>query len=196
MRTPVPIDLETTGLDASTNSILEFAMLLVTPELEIVADFGSRVLHATEDQLAVMDDFVRNMHTDTGLLDLVRASTLTVAQLDNEVVDWLASHGHHEHESPVERTAIILGSSCRLDLNFIDTHMPRLAAVLHYGMLDVSGIREALLMWSPDLVPSAPFELALDDDWVAHRAASDIRWSLEEARGLRSSVAPLTPFSY
>jgi oligoribonuclease len=188
MLTPVPIDLETTGLNASANTILEFALLLVTTDLEHVADFGSRVLHATEEQLAQMNEFVTNMHTETGLLDEVRASTLTVGQLDDEVVTWLAGYGHLEHEDPLDRTAILLGSSCRLDLSFIEAQMPRLARVLHYQLIDVSGVRETLLMWRPELVPSEPFEVALDDSWIAHRAASDIRWSLEEARGLRTSL--------
>ncbi|MCI4659546.1 oligoribonuclease [Cryobacterium zhongshanensis] len=199
MLTPVPVDLETTGRDVSTHVILEFAMLLVTPELEFVADFGSRVLHASEEQLAQMNDFVTNMHTGTGLVDLVRASTLTVEQLDLEVTQWLASHGHHAHDDPRDRTAIILGSSCRLDLNFIEAQMPLLTTVLHYRMLDISGTREALLMWQPEMVAPGPFVIQPDEHGVmpiAHRAASDIRWSLEEARGLRASVAhsALIPF--
>ena len=199
MLTPVPIDIETTGLDSSEHVILEFAMLLVTPDLEFVADFGSRVLHASEDQLADMNNFVTNMHTQTGLVDLVRASSLTVAQLDLEVTEWLASHGHHGHDDARERTAIILGSSCRLDLNFIEAQMPRLARVLHYRMLDISGTREALLMWQPELVAPGPFVIQPDEKGVmpiAHRAASDIRWSLEEARSLCTSVthSALIPF--
>lgn len=199
MLTPVPIDIETTGLDISEHVILEFAMLLVTRDLEFVADFGSRVLHATEAQLAEMNEFVANMHTQTGLIDLVRASTLTVAELDAEVTEWLAGYGHLEHDDPRERTAIILGSSCRLDLNFIEAQLPKLAKVLHYRMLDISGTREALLMWQPELVASGPFVIAPDQNGVmpiAHRAASDIRWSLEEARSLRTSVthSALIPF--
>lgn len=186
MLTPVPIDLETTGLDSSTDVILEFAMVLVTPELELVADFGSRVIHATEDQLAVMNDYVTNMHTETGLIEEVRASKLRVEDVDREAVAWLAEHGLG---SP--RAGILLGSSCRLDLDFIDRHMPLLAEVLHYRMIDVSGIEEALRMWQPELVPSEPFETAMLDGWVAHRAASDILWSLEKARGMRSSIKSL-----
>lgn len=183
MPTPVPIDLESTGLDPSKDAILEFAMLLVTPDLETIADFGSRVVHATEEQLALMDDYVRDMHTKTGLLDDVRASTLALDDLDREAATWLAQHGLVEKNS-----GIILGSSCLLDLNFIEHQMPLLAEVLHYRMIDISGLRETLLMWEPELVPGPPFQVAMQDDWIAHRAGSDIRWSLEEARDLRSSI--------
>jgi len=181
--TPVPIDLETLGLDVESCVIIEFAMLSVTRELDIVADFGSRVIHATEEQLSVMNDFVRNMHTETGLLDEVRASTLTIDDVDREAVAWLAEQGI---DTP--RSGILLGSSCRLDLNFIDKYMPLLAGVLHYRMIDVSSIREAMLMWQPELVPPAPLHVQSADGFTAHRAASDIRWSLEEARDLRASI--------
>jgi oligoribonuclease len=196
MLTPVPIDIETTGKFPSQHVMLEFAMLLVTPDLDIVGDFGSRVLHASEHELSRMDAFVTNMHAQTGLTDLVRTSTLTVAELDHEVTGWLALFGHQPHSNPLDRTAIILGSSCRLDMNFIEAQMPQLTEVLHYRMLDVSSTREQLLMWEPELVPSAPFEIALDDTWTPHRASSDIRWTLEEARGLRTSIKMMTSLPF
>lgn len=194
MRNPAALDLEMTGLSSATNVILELGLLLATPDLEIIGGFGSRVVHAAEEDLELMSDFVRNMHTETGLLDEVRASTLTVADLDDEVTEWLAAHGHVEHENPQDRTAMILGSSCRVDLNFIEEHMPHLARVLHYRMIDVTGVRESLAMWVPELELSEPFEVALEDGWVAHRAANDARWTLGEARGIRNVVKALTGF--
>lgn len=193
MREPVASDLETTCLDATAGFILEYAMLLVDTDLELIGDFGSRVLHATEEQLATMTPFVTQMHTETGLLDEVRASTLTVEELEDEVVEWLAWYGHVEHENPADRTAAMLGASNRLDLNFVDVHMPRLSRVLHYTPLDVSGHREMLRMYLPDFEYSLPREMQLEDGWVAHRAASDIRWTLEEARSMRRALRESFP---
>lgn len=183
MLTPIPIDLETTHLEADQGVILEFAMVLVDRDLNFVEDFGSRVVHATEEQLDVMNPFVRQMHTETGLLDEVRASARSIETVDEEAARWLRSHGFD-----AERTGIILGSSCRLDLNFIERHMPKLAGLLTYKMIDVSGIEEALRMWEPEMVPPEPYEIAMQEGWTAHRAANDIRWSLEKARGQRSAI--------
>lgn len=188
MAIPVPIDLETTGLDASVHAILEFSMLLVTPDLELIGDFGSRVLHATDEQLGDMDDYVTDMHSRTGLLDEVRASTLSVDDVDAEAADWLTAQGLIE-----PRGGIILGSSCRMDLEFIERQMPKLASKLTYRMIDVSGMTEALQMWEPTLVPELPYELAARENWVSHRAASDIRWSLEGARGIKKNLSLLIP---
>lgn len=193
MREPVAIDLETTALDATQGCILEYSMILTNRDLEIIADFGSRVLHATEEQLAKMNPFVTQMHTETGLLDEVRASTLTVGELEDEVLDWLAGRDHVAHENPVDRTAAMLGASNRLDLNFVDVHMPRLSKVLHYTPLDVSGTREMLKMLIPDFEYRLPLEMQLEDGWVAHRASSDIRWTLEEVRSMRRSLREAFP---
>jgi oligoribonuclease len=182
---PVVIDLETTHLEMDRGVILEFSMVLADRDLEIVEDFGSRVIHATEDELAVMNPFVTNMHTDTGLVDEVRASMLSIADIDEEAASWLAGHGF-DHEN--YRNGIILGSSCRLDLNYIERHMPKLAGVMTYKMIDVSGMEEALRMWQPEMLPPEPYELAEQEGWTQHRAASDVRWSLEKARRLRTAI--------
>lgn len=192
MRNPVPIDIETTGLDHNENCILEFAMSLVTPDLELIADFGSRVLHATEEQLSRMTPFVRQMHTETGLLEEVLSSTLTITELEDEVLGWLADFGHTSHENPADRTTAMLGASNRLDLNFVDVHMPRLATVLHYTPMDVSGYRQMLEMWVPGYRVPQPLHLQLEEGWKAHRAASDIRWTLEEARGIRRDLQTMS----
>lgn len=183
MLTPVPLDLETTGLDPVDDVILEFAMQLVTPDLEPIADFGSRVLDATDEQLDGMSEFVWNMHTETGLLSEIQASSLTIEEVDREAVAWLGQHGLAE-----SRSGIILGASCRLDLDFIDRHMPLLAGLLHYKMIDISGMKEALTMWAPDIVPDLPWGVAEAEGWKAHRAASDVQWTLAEARALRSKL--------
>ncbi|WP_311245431.1 MULTISPECIES: oligoribonuclease [unclassified Microbacterium] len=188
---PTGIDLEMTGLDPKVDCILEFAQVLLTRDLEPIDDFGSRVLHASEEQLAVMSDYVREMHTQTGLLDEVRASTLTVEALEDEVIEFLAGHGHVQHDDPRDRTVITLGASLRADMAFIDEYMPRLAKVVHYRIVDVSGFRETLEMILPGFKAPQPFQVAAEDGYAVHRAASDIRWSIAELREIRDVLRPL-----
>lgn len=117
----VPIDLETTGLHPVDDRILEFAMLLLDHDLNTVAEFGSRVVHANEPALARMNDYVRDMHVGTGLLDAVRQSSLSLSDVDEEASEWLSEHGVGESGG------IPLGSSCRLDLYMVELQMPRVA---------------------------------------------------------------------
>lgn len=185
---PIPVDLEMTGLDLGRHVILEFALTLVSPDLELVADFGSRIIHATEEQLAEMDDHVLDMHTETGLLDEVRASTLSIADVDREVSTWLREHGINEPNA-----GIILGASTRKDLEFIERDMPLFAELLTYRMLDISAIKEALRLWAPEIEIQQPFHLLLTGDHLAHRAANDIRWTLAEAVEIRDLFSDLRP---
>lgn len=185
---PLPIDLETTGLDLRSHVILEFGLTLVTNDLKHVEHFGSRVVHATEAQLAGMNSYVREMHTGTGLLDEVRASTLSIADVDQEVSAWL-----RDRDFSPAASGIILGSNCRLDLNFIERDMPLLTELMTYRMIDISGIREAMTLWAPEALPSHPFQLAMSSEFVPHRVMSDIAWTLAEARDLQEVFGPLRP---
>lgn len=187
--TLVPLDIETTGLSANTNVIVEFAMLAVTNDLEPIADFGTRVIHASEEDLDKMIPYVRDMHTETGLLDEIRKSTLTVKDVEDEALAWFAELDCHQAANPLDRGAMILGNSCRLDLNFIDAHMPRLAQVLHYRMIDMSGIDAAIAMWAPAM-PSFATDLATAEltSHTAHRAHDDALMCLAQARTTRSAM--------
>lgn len=191
MQLPTGIDLEMTGLDAHSDVILEFAQVLLTRDLEVIGDFGSRVVHATEEQLSKMSDVVTKMHTETGLLDDVRASTLTIEALEDEVLEFLAAHGHVQHDDPRDRTVIALGASLRVDMDFIDFHMPRLAKVLHYRILDVSSTRLTLEMILTGFTAPQPLQVANEDGFAVHRARSDIRWTIAELRGIRDLLGPV-----
>ncbi|MFI9629218.1 oligoribonuclease [Streptomyces sp. NPDC052042] len=181
---PVPIDLETTGLHPADDAILEFAMLLVDRDLKLISSFGSRVVHASEAKLARMNDYVREMHTSNGLLDEVRASSLTLADVDEEAATWLFGQGVG---TPSGEPGIILGSSCRLDLYMIELQMPKLASLLSHRMIDVSGFRETLALYAPEVeLPKAANKTAAP--FGAHRALSDIGQTLIEAHQQRAAV--------
>lgn len=181
---PVAIDIETTGLVAHQDHVLEIAVVLLDPELNVVEHFGSRVVHVREHNLDErMNDFVRTMHTSNGLLDEVAASTRTLLSVELEIVEWLQAHGLGHKQG------IILGSSCRLDLNIIETQMPRLAGLLSHRMIDVSGVREALRLYEPDLdLVSYP----AGTTGQSHRAMDDILWTIEEARTQRAAICHQT----
>lgn len=174
------VDIETTGLDPERDHMLEFAAILLDNDLNEIATTGSVVILPTapnwQDR---MNDFVRDMHTTSGLLDRIAARDgVTVAQADSIVRRWLESYGLHE-----PRSLMIVGSSCRLDLNFVERRMPRVADLLHYRMIDGSGIREALLRWAPDAVYEWPNKHA------NHRALDDIRGSIAELRRYRELLS-------
>ncbi len=178
---PVAIDIETTGLVAHQDYVLELAVVLLDPELNVVERFGSRVVHVPEYRLdRRLNDFVRTMHTSNGLLEEVAASTRSRLSVELEIVEWLSSHGVGHKQG------IILGSSCRLDLNIIEIQMPRLAELLSHRMIDVSGVREALRLYEPDfdLGSSAVVAPAGQN----HRAMDDVLWTIEEARTQRTTI--------
>lgn len=186
---PVPVDLETTGLHPVDDAILEFAMLVCDRELNVVADFGNRVVHHDEDVLdRRMNDYVREMHESSGLLQEVLGSDRSLASVDEEAAQFLRDLGFQESESPFYRELILLGSSCRLDLGMIELQMPQLNRFLHYRMIDCSGIREAMTMWAPDMLRLSGHEPDMLLDEPGHRAHADARRSLEEARQQRSAM--------
>lgn len=180
---PVAIDIETTGLVAHQDHVLEIAVVLLDAELNVVERFGSRVIHVPKDRLDErMNDFVRKMHTSNGLLDEVAASTRTLLNVELEIVKWLKARGVGHKQG------IILGSSCRLDLNIIETQMPRLAELLSHRMIDVSGVREALRLYEPDFDLVSYPASTTDSAGSSHRAMDDVLWTIEEARTQRAAI--------
>lgn len=186
-------DFETTGLDSREDAILEFAFVLLDRDLNTVADFGSRVLHATEEQLARMNDYVTVMHTENGLLDEVRASTLTLEALDQEIDAWLDEHGVPAAANPRDKGSILLGSSCRLDANIIEERMPLLSSRMTYRMMDVSGVRETIEMFAPGIMQYSSLTPVMYPELPAHRAHPDVLRTISEAQGIRSALRNVLP---
>lgn len=184
---PVAGDLETTGLHPVLDHILEFDIRLLDRKLNLVADFGSRVIHTSETQLERMNDYVRDMHTKNGLLEEVRASTRTLADVDAEVAAWLLAHGI----DGVSTQGIFLGSSCRLDLYMIELQMPKTAALLTHRMIDVSGFRKASELYVPEIQLDTAAPNADGNTASNHRTGADIDWTIREARAQRHTMQEL-----
>jgi len=170
------MDLEMTGLDATCDVILEIATLLTDDELNIIAEGPDLVVHATDEQLASMDQFVVDMHTTSGLLEQIKASTLTLDEAGAQTLAFLKEH------IPEERTVPLCGNSIGTDRRFLDVHLPEIENYLHYRSVDVSTIKELTRRWYPDLLDAAPKKA------TGHRALDDIRESLDELKYYRSAV--------
>jgi oligoribonuclease len=170
------IDCEMTGLDLSKDALVEIAVLVTDSELNILDDGVDVVIHAEDAVLDTMPDIVRDMHANSGLTDLVRASTVTVAEAEAQVLAYVRKH------VPDPRTAPLCGNSIATDRGFIARDMPALDGHLHYRMIDVSSIKELCRRWYPRIYYAQP------DKGLAHRALADITESIRELAYYRGTA--------
>ncbi len=170
------MDLEMTGLDPAKNVIVEIATLITDDELNLVAEGPDLIVHATDEQLAAMDDFVREMHTRSGLLTKIQESTVTLAEAGRQTLEFLQQH------LPEPRTVPLCGNSIGTDRRFLAAYLPEIEEWLHYRSVDVTTIKELALRWYPEAASKAPQKA------TAHRALDDIRESMEELRYWRTAV--------
>jgi oligoribonuclease len=162
------IDCEMTGLDLGKDVLVEIAALVTDPDLNILGDGIDVVIHADDTLLDGMPDVVREMHARSGLTEAVRRSTVTVAEAEKLVLDYVRTH------VPEPRTAPLCGNSIATDRGFIARDMPALDGHLHYRMVDVSSIKELCRRWYPRIYYAQP------DKGLAHRALADIKESIRE----------------
>lgn len=162
------IDLEMTGLELDRHVIVEVAALITDADLNIIGEGVDLVVHATPEQLAEMDDFVTTMHTSSGLLEEIKASTVSLQEAEDAVLALIAQHCDPDHPAP------LAGNSIATDRSFIRAQMPRLDKALHYRMVDVSSLKELSRRWAPRVYFNQP------DKGMAHRALADIVESIRE----------------
>ena len=169
------IDCEMTGLDLSSDLLIEVAALVTDAELNVLGEGVDVVIGATEEQLARMPDVVREMHTASGLTQEVLASTVTLEQAQEQVLAYL--------EQLVEPgKAPLCGNSIATDRGFLARDMKELDAFLHYRMVDVSSVKELARRWYPRAYFQSPKKSG------GHRALADIHESVQELRYYRSTV--------
>ncbi len=165
-----------TGLDLGRDRLIEVAALVTDPDLNVLGEGVDVVIHADEAALEAMPEIVRTMHGKSGLTEEVRRSTVTLAEAEDMVLDYVSSHV----KDP--RTAPLCGNSIATDRGFIARDMPRLDAHLHYRMIDVSSIKELCRRWYPRVYFGQP------QKGLAHRALADIRESIRELEYYRRTV--------
>jgi oligoribonuclease len=170
------MDLEMTGLDPAAAAIVEIATLVTDDDLDVVAEGPDLVVSCSADHLAAMDDVVRSMHRESGLLAAVEASTLTLAEAGRLTLDFIKDH------VPEPRTVPLCGNSIGTDRRFLAAHLPEVEAWLHYRSVDVSTIKELCRRWYPDALAAAPEKAG------GHRALDDVRESVAELRYYRSAI--------
>ena len=182
------MDLEMTGLEPAHNVIVEIATIITDDELNIVAEGPDLVVHQPEEALAMMEQIVVEMHTKSGLLDQIRASTITLEEAGAQTLAFINAHcGAKERPG-------LAGNSIHQDRSFIRRYMPALDTRLHYRMVDVSTVKELARRWYPQIAARQPSKNE------THRALDDIRESIDELRYYRNNVfapipAPPTPAS-
>src|SRR6266545_7994990 len=130
-----------TGLDLGRDALIEIAALVTDADLNVLGDGVDVVIHAEDGALDAMPDVVRDMHARSGLTELVRRSTVSVAEAEKQVLDYVRVH------VPEPRTAPLCGNSIATDRGFIARDMPTLDGHLHYRMVDVSSIKELCRRW-------------------------------------------------
>ena len=169
------IDCEMTGLDLATDALVEIAVLVTDSELNVIGEGIDLVIHATDGQLASMNDFVREMHTSSGLITEIPKG-ITVAAAEAQILTYLQSAATESGKSP------LAGNSVSVDRNFIARDMPLLNAYLHYRTIDVSSIKELARRWYPKTYFAAPAKTG------NHRALGDIRDSIAELAYYRAAL--------
>lgn len=157
-----------TGLDPTRHVIVEIATLVTTDELEIVAEGPDLVVAASDAQLAEMDEVVQKMHAESGLIDAIRASTLTLAEAGAQTLAFLRSHLNGTGRVP------LCGNSIGVDRRFLRHQLPEVDNFFHYRSVDVSTVKELCRRWYPGIYGRAPKKAG------AHRALGDIRESVAE----------------
>ncbi|MEQ1700112.1 MAG: oligoribonuclease [Ilumatobacteraceae bacterium] len=170
------MDLEMTGLEPARNVIVEIATIITDDELNIVAEGPDLVVHATEDELAMMDQVVVDMHTKSGLLDQIRASTITLAEAGAQTLAFIQQH------VPEARRVPLCGNSIGMDRRFLAAYLPEIENHLHYRSVDVSSVKELVRRWYPGLLNSRVQKVG------SHRALDDIRESVNELQFYRQHI--------
>jgi len=170
------MDLEMTGLDHTSDVIVEIATLITDDDLEIIAEGPDLVVCTDEADLAKMDPFVVAMHTKSGLLEQISASTVTLEEAGEQTLAFIREH------VPDARTVPLCGNSIGTDRRFLAAYLPEIEDYLHYRSIDVSSVKELVKRWYPDLDANRPRGQG------SHRALDDIRESVKELAYYREHV--------
>lgn len=175
-----------TGLDIVADKLIEVAVLITDSELNVLDPGLDLIIGADDATLDAMNEVVQEMHAKSGLTEEVRASTLTVAEAEQQILTYI------KRWVPERRTAPLCGNSIGTDRGFLARDMPELDDHLHYRMIDVSSVKELARRWFPRVYFGQPAK------GLAHRALADIIESVRELAYYRRTVfveapGPSTP---
>lgn len=160
------IDLEMTGLDPEQDRIIEIATLVTDADLNILAEGPVFAVHQSDAQLALMDEWNVNTHTNSGLVKRVKDSKVDDRKAELATIEFLK-------EWVPANSSPICGNSIGQDRRFLFKYMPELEAYFHYRYLDVSTLKELARRWKPEILPGFKKQ-------GTHQAMDDIRESVAE----------------
>ncbi len=171
------LDMEMTGLDPEKERIIEVAVVVTEPDLTVVAEGPVLVIHQPAEILDAMDSWNRGTHGKSGLTEKVKASTLTEADAEDQLIAFLSRY------VPAGKSPLC-GNTVSQDRRFMFKYMPRLEQFFHYRTIDVSTIKELARRWKPALLKG--FEKR-----SKHEALADIYESIDELRYYRDTFIRL-----
>lgn len=171
------IDCEMTGLDPSRDALVEVAVVITNGDLTIVDEGLDVLIKPPAQALEGMNDFVRDMHTKSGLLDEL-ADGVELEEAQRIVLD------HVRRFIPGVRKGLLAGNSIGTDKKFLEAYMPDLIDHLHYRVVDVSSVKELAKRWYPTAFAAAP------EKHGGHRALADILESIQELEYYRRVLFP------
>ena len=171
-KTPlVWIDMEMSGLVPERDRILEVAMVVTDSELNTIAEAPVYVVHQPDEVLEAMDSWNKSTHGKSGLVDKVKASTFTEAEVEARLIEFL---------KPIVASGMapLAGNTVHQDRRFMARYMPAFDAYLHYRIVDVSTLKELAKRWRPEVLQGVAKE-------GKHEALADVYESIEELRHYR-----------
>ncbi|OJV57976.1 MAG: oligoribonuclease [Cellulomonas sp. 73-145] len=174
------IDCEMTGLDLRQDALVEVAAVVTDSELHVLGEGVDVVIAPPPESVEAMGDFVRAMHTTSGLLEAL-STGVTLQQAQDIVMDYVRTWVPEAGKAP------LAGNSVGTDKTFLDRDMPELVGHLHYRVIDVSSIKELARRWYPRVYFASPAKQG------GHRALADILESIDELRYYRSALLPAAP---
>lgn len=163
------IDLEMTGLKPENDMILEIATLITNNKLELIAKGPEFIIHQSDVVLETMNDWCKKQHSKTGLTQAVRDSIVSLAQAEQQTLEFIQLYCKKE-------TSPLCGNTVYQDRAFLRKHMPKIDQFLHYRIIDVSSIKELVKRWYPK-DPLTEFKKS-----DTHRALTDIQESVNELK--------------
>jgi oligoribonuclease len=171
------LDMEMTGLDPEKERIIEVAVVVTEPDLTFVAEGPVMVVHQSDALLDAMDKWNTSTHGKSGLIEKVKASALTEAEVEQTLLTFLAQH------VPAGKSPMC-GNTIGQDRRFMVRYMPRLEAFFHYRNLDVSTLKELARRWKPEVYKGF-------DKKSRHEALADIYESIDELKYYRENFLKL-----
>lgn len=168
------IDMEMSGLNPDTDRVLEVAIVVTTSQLEVVAEAPVLVVHQPDAVLNAMDDWNKSTHGKSGLTERVKASILSEAEVEAQMVAFLT-----QHVPP--KLSPICGNSVHQDRRFLVRYMPKLEDYFLYRNLDVSTLKELARRWKPEVMNGLTKH-------GKHEALADIHESIAELKYYREHI--------